>query len=264
MRRNITPEQLVIYKENWEKSCKNLALQLQSNAKSFDSSYYINAHRLNELYEEIFGQSLLINLPHKVMQTPGSYNTLWANSKNSLPWTDLAENRSYLESCLRKITRNITIRDLNLIELGAIDPSQNIGTLVGFSCQFHGKDIPDQRELVEGCGIFNGPAPTMRRTIIDNKNGKIFETCMMLDMQYMFADSAFITFSEDGLWNGIARLIKFRTGVGSNDQEFLREQLILSPISICNPKSHNYVSHILAKSTDPDLQYLNLTSASEN
>lgn len=264
MRRNITPAQLVIYKEKWEKSCKNLTLQLQVNAKSFGSCYYINAHRLNDLYQEVFGQSLLTNLPHKVIQTAGNYNTLWVNSKNSLPWTDLVENRSYLESCLRKITRNITMRDLNLVELGAIDASENIGTLIGFSCEFHGKDIPDQRELVDGCGVINGPAPTMRRVVIDNQNGKIFETCMMLDMQYMFADSAFIAFSEHGLWTGIARLIKSREAVGSNDGHLLRNQLILSPISICNPRSHDYVTRIAAESTDPELQYLTLTSEHED
>lgn len=261
MRRNITPGQLAIYKEHWEKSCKDLTLQLQGNAKAFSTSYYINAHRLSELYQEVFGRSLFTNLPHKVIQTAGSYNTLWANSKNSLPWTDLAENRSYLESCLRDTIPRLATRDLNLIELGAIDQSQNIGTLVGFSCQFNGKDIPDQGELVEGCGDINGPAPTMRRVVTDNQNFKIFETCMMLDMQYMFADSAFTAFSEDGIWTGIARLIKSREAVGSNDGHFLRDQLILSPISICNPRSHNYVG---AKSTDPELQYLTLTSENDN
>ncbi|MGV2288811.1 hypothetical protein AAHK20_08840 [Trinickia sp. YCB016] len=222
----------------------------------FSESYYINVHRLDSLYSRVMGESLFSEIPHQPLAKDGAYNTLWNNSANSLTWVQLAENRSYFEACARNVLPSIVAIDLNLIEVGAVRAKDKNGAIVAFSCQFRGHDIPEESELIEALGSIDGPPPTMRREIRDDDNQEIFETCMMLDMQYMYASSAFIHFSEDGYWCGLARVVSVREGVGSNDGIYSRTQLVLSPICIGIPLGYDYVSRIPSESIDPDEQYV--------
>ncbi|MFM0390024.1 hypothetical protein [Paraburkholderia dipogonis] len=258
MRRNITPAQISQYKKKWEEACGNLSVHLAGRAHEFSEGYYINVHRLESLYQRSVGRSLLSGMPHQPVAGSGVYNTLWNNSLNSLTWVQLAENRSYFESCAREVLPFVSAIDLNLIEVGAVDAKDKIGSLVAFSCQFLGHDIPDESELVQTLGSIDGPPPTMRRTIRDHENQDVFETCLMLDMQYMFASSAFIHFAEQGYWCGLARIVKIRDGVGSNDGIYSRVQLVLSPICIGIPLGYGYVSRTPGDATNPDERYLEL------
>jgi hypothetical protein len=261
MRRNITPDQLRIYKRKWIEKCQNIDGYLRSNINQFRSFYYINVHRLDSLYREQGRSSFLRDVPNPYPLQDGHYNTLWANSKNSLDWVRLAENRAFFEERLFEITADLTIFDINLFEVRAIDLEDKAGCLVGFSCQFIGRDIPYQSELIETCGGLTGPSPTMRREVMDAvETESITETCLMLDPTYMYSDSAFIQFSEHGIWNGFGRIIKCRD-TGSNDGHLERRQIVVSPICIGTPVDHSRYSQIPASAmdeTDADIYHQKL------
>ncbi len=146
------------------------------------------------------------------------------------------------------------------LHAGAYTTGNNFmeGVLVTFDCQFIGRDIPDQNELIENCGRIEGPPPTMRRECIDPARDRVYETCIMLDSQYMYADSSFVQFSEDGIWSGIARLTKFRQAVGSHDGRMLRDQIILTPICIGTPAKSVRISTVQSGKVDPEQHYLQL------
>lgn len=258
MRRNITPDQVKLYKKNWITTCDSLSLFLQSNGTVVNSYYYMNVHRLEELFQEFENRSVFTNLPYRYSTQSGHYNSLWSNSKNSLNWTDLAQNRNYFEKCLKAIIPKLQTCDINLIELGAVLPEEWVGKLVSFACQFIGKDIPDQQELIDGLGRIDGPPPTMRRTITNFEEQSVFETCMMIDPTYMYADSSFNCFSENGIWSGIGGVIKYRDAVGSCDGPLLRTQLVISPICIGTPVSKKRISQVSATDKEPQKSYNNL------
>lgn len=259
MRRNITADQLKIYKERWEATCRDLSLNLISRAGECSEFYYVNVHRLDSECRRSLGCEIFKNIPHKPVVRDGCYNSLWSNPRNTLSWVQLAENRSYFECCTRELLSRVTAIDLNLIEVGAVDARQRIGSLVSFSCQFFGHDIPDESELTETSGQVEGPPPTMRRFVRDHEDQTVYETCMMLDPQYLFVSSAFIHFAEQGYWCGLARIIKVRDGIGSNDGIYSREQLVLSPIFIGIPLGYEYVSPMSGDAVDPDKCYRELS-----
>ncbi|QDU99256.1 hypothetical protein [Lignipirellula cremea] len=259
MRRNITAEQVQIYKKQWVEKCASLSGILSANAISYSSIYYLNIHRLESLYQAVNRESFIAEIPCSYPKQQGCYNSLWPHEKNSLSWPDLMANRSYFESKLREIESKLTLIDIHLFELGAITPDEHIGDLVGFSCQFIGKDIPDQGELVSTLGRIDGPAPTMRREITDYPTDLVFETCLMIDSQYMYSDSSFIAFSEHGLWNGIGRVVKVRNAIGSNDGHLLRKQMVVSPIYIGTPISHAHVTALSAIASNADGEYIRLS-----
>lgn len=259
MRRNITEDQVRIYKREWTEKCRNIDSFLRTNVSEFRGMYYVNVHRLDALYREYGKPSFLPNIPHQYPAQDGHYNTLWGNPKNSLDWIKLAENRAFYEECLCELTPKLTMFDINLFEVRAIDAEDKIGSLVGFSCQFIGQDIPMQSELTAGNGEYIGPPPTMRREVVDAiETESVTETCMILDSTYMFADSSFIHFSEHGIWNGFGRIMKCRNAVGSNDGHLLRRQIVVSPICIGTPPDHLRQSRIPPDAQDADSQHKTL------
>lgn len=258
MRRNITEDQVRKYKREWIEKCKDVDLFLRSNVNEFRGVYYLNVHRLDSLYRECRSASFLSDVPHPYPTQDGNYNTLWMNRKNSLDWMKLAENRSFFEERLFEIIPELTIYDINLFEIGAILPDDKLGQLVGYSCQLIGKDIPGQTELVESNGEIGGPYPTMRRQVTDVATECVVETCLMIDPNYMYADSSFLHFSEHGLWNGFGRIVKCREAVGSNDGPLLRKQIVVSPICIGTPVDHSRTSRIAADAMDADQQHQKL------
>ena len=258
MRRHITEDQIRKYKSEWAAKCKDVDWFLRSNINSFRSVYYLNVHRLDSLYRELRSRSFLGDVPHQYPVQEGRYNTLWSNQKNALDWIKLAENRSFFEERLFEIIPQLTIHDINLFELGAMFPEDRVGQLVGYSCQFIGQDIPDQSELVESNGEIGGPYPTMRRQLTDPATESVIETCLMIDPNYMYADSSFLAFSEDGIWNGFGRIVKVRGAVGSNDGHLLRKQIVVSPICIGTRADHAKTSRIGANATDADQQHRQL------
>ncbi|ACV64514.1 hypothetical protein Dtox_3809 [Desulfofarcimen acetoxidans DSM 771] len=261
MRRNITPEQIGVFKQKWTEQCSNLEEYLRYNDSFVNQFYYINVHRLETIFKSITGKSMITKMPYKYSNSKGSYNSLWNNPKNSLNWTQLLENRSYLDDAVKTVMSNMSTYNLALIELGALDATELRGEIVHFSCQFIGRDIPDQTELVDASGMIEGPQGTMRREILDKLNDVIFEICMLIDPLYMYSDSAFIQFSENGFWNGIALVGQLRDGIGSNDGHLLRKQLILTPICIGSPNKLLVSSKIRAKGAIlEDYELLQLTS----
>lgn len=183
MKRNITSEQIKIFRQIWVEQCSKLEGFLQYNDTLINNYYYINVHRLETLYKSITGQSMISKMPYKYLNTEGKYNSLWFNPKNSLNWTCLLENRSYLEEAAELVMNSIHTYNLALIELGAFDVKELRGEMVHFSCQFIGRDIPDQTELIKNDGIIEGPQGTMRREIIDESDEVIIETCMLRLLQ---------------------------------------------------------------------------------
>lgn len=261
MRRNITPEQIKIFKKNWAEQCRKLEQYLQYNESFVYQFYYINVHRLETLFKSITGLSMISKMPYKYSNSKGSYNSLWNNPRNSLDWTQLLENRSYFEDAAKFVMSNMSTYNLALIELGALDATELRGEIVHFSCQFIGRDIPDQSEIIEANGIIEGPQGTMRREIVDESNEIVFETCMLIDPLYLYSDSAFIQFSEHGFWNGIALIGQLREGIGSNDGHLFRKQLIVTPICIGSPKNLLLSSRIEAEgATFKDYALLQMTS----
>lgn len=258
MRRAITHAQVMAYKQDWIAKCDDVNGFLRSNVSAFRNLYYLNVHRLDSLYREYEMTSLLTDVPHPYSDQNGRYNTLWSNPKNSLDWIALGENRAYFEARLLEITHRLSLIDVNLIEVQAVDAENLVGKLVGFSCQFIGHDIPDQAELIESNGSINGPAPTMRREVADEPSESVTETCMMLDCNFMYADSSFTQFSEEGIWNGFGRVVKCRNAIGSNDGHLLRRQLVISPICIGTPVDQDHTSGIPAKSIGVDAQHQKL------
>ncbi len=173
----------------------------------------------------------------------------------------LAENRSLFEEQLFEIIPELTIIDINLFEVGAIDAENKVGQIVGYACQFVGKDIPEQTELVESNGEIGGPYPTMRRQVTDCATETVIETCLMIDPLYMYADSSFLHFSEHGIWNGFGRIVKCREAIGSNDGHLLRKQIVVSPICIGTPVDHSRTSQIAADAMGADEQHQKLVDA---
>ncbi len=264
MRRAITPAQVLAYKQAWIAKCTDVNEFLRSNVKAFRNLYYLNVHRLDSLYREHQLNSIFAEVPHSYSDQNSHYNTLWSNPNNSLDWIALGENRAYFEARLFEITSQLRLIDVNLIEVQAADAESLVGKMVGFSCQFIGHDIPDQEELIESKGVISGPAPTMRREVVDASSESVTETCLMLDCNFMYADSSFIQFSEAGTWNGIGRVLKCRNAVGSNDGHLLRRQIIVSPICIGTPVDHGHSSGIAAKSVGADAQHQKLISSIED
>ncbi len=261
MRRNITEDQVRAYKRDWIEKCKSVDWFLRSNINEFRGVYYLNVHRLDSLYREHRSESFLSDVPHPYPEQDGHYNTLWANQKNALDWMKLAENRAFFEERLFEIIPELTIFDINLFEIGAIAPADKVGQFVGYSCQWIGQDIPDQEELVESSGAISGPYFTMRRQVTDDATESVVETCLMIDPNYMYADSSFLHFSEHGIWNGFGRIVKCREAVGSNDGHMLRKQIVVSPICIGTPVDHSRTSRIAADATDADRQHQKLIDA---
>lgn len=259
MRRNITGDQVRIYKRQWIEKCRNLDAFLRKNVNEFRCLYYVNVHRLDELYRESGKQSFLKDIPHPYPAQVGHYNTLWGNSKNSLDWIKLAENRSFYSERVCELALDLTLFDINLFELRAIEAEDKVGSLVGFSCEFVGKDIPAQSELVAGDGNLVGPPPTLRREVVDAiPTESITETCLVLDCTYMFADSSFNHFSGRGIWNGFGRIIKCRRAVGSNDGHLLRRQIVVSPICIGIPPDRYRYSKVPPNADGADCQHKRL------
>lgn len=233
--------------------------RLRSNVDQFRSLYYINVHRLDSLYREQTNKSFLDDVPHSYSAEKGHYNTLWGNEKNSLDWMKLAENRAFFESCLFEVVPTLTMIDINLLELRAIDPSERIGSLVGFSCEFAGQDIPMQSELVSTNGELCGPGPTLRREVMDAvETESVTETCLILDPTYMYSESAFIHLSEQGIWNGFGILARCRAAVGSNDGHLARRQVVVSPVCIGLPMDRTRYSAVPPDSEDADHQHQRL------
>ena len=85
----------------------------------------------------------------------------------------------------------------------------------------------------------------------------------MLDTRYMYSDSSFIQFSEDGAWSGIARLSKFRKAVGSHDGPMLRDQIVLTPICIATRCNAVRITEVQSRQGDPDEAYLQLLRDSQ-
>jgi len=264
MRRGITSGQVLAYKHAWIAKCADVDKFLRSNLNGFRNLYYLNVHRLDSLYRENHRDSFLPGVPHPYPDQNDRLNTLWPNPKNSLDWISLGENRAYFEDRLTEIVGQIRLVDVNLIEAQAVDTEGLVGKLVGFSCQFIGHDIPDQAELIESNGMISGPAPTMRREMIDQASQSVTETCLMLDCNFMYADSSFIQFSEAGTWNGFGRLMKCREAIGSNDGHLLRRQIVVSPICIGTPIDHDYTTGITAKAIGADSQHQSLVRLAGN
>lgn len=264
MRRDITADQVRTYKQAWIAKCQDVDQFLRSNMNGLHNLYYLNVHRLDSLYRESHGASFLPNVPHSYPDQKDRFNTLWPNPKNSLDWISLSDNRAYFEDRLMDIVDQLRLIDVNLIEARAVDIESLVGKLVGFSCQFIGHDIPDQAELIESIGVINGPAPTMRREIIDQASESVTETCLMLDCNFMYADSSFIQFSEAGTWNGFGRVMKCREAVGSNDGHLLRRQIVVSPICIGTPVDHAHTTGIPAKATGADSLHGGLLQSAED
>ena len=167
MQRNLKSDHLREFKMKWEETCEKLARSLTYGDSSITNVYYMNVHRLDALLRELGEKSVLTSIPHKLPDTQGSYNTLWANPANPLNWQQLLENRNYFESRLNDGLDKLSTIELALLEVGAVDANAHVGGLVNFDCKFIGQDIPDQNELVQSCGQIVGPVPTMRREIND-------------------------------------------------------------------------------------------------
>ena len=73
---------------------------------------------------------------------------------------------------------------------------------------------------------------------------------MLLDNKYYFSDSAFIHFSEHGIWNGLGIVGSYRNGIGSNDGHLLRKQIIITPICIGVPITVLKSGEIMAEGYD--------------
>lgn len=263
MQRNLHPDHLIEFKKNWEDVCEKIAFSLVEDSCAISNAYYMNVHRLDSLLRELGEDSVVAGMPHVPSNQTGAYHTLWANSKNPLNWTQLLENRNYFEARLKSAIVRLSLLELSLFEVEALDVKEHVGGLISFNCQFVGHDIPDQTELVENDGQIDGPHPTMRREIRDTTSGHVRETCMMLDTLYMYSDSSFVQFSEDGIWSGIARLTKYREAVGSNDGHLLRNQLILTPICIGTPARSIRMPLAQTGKDDPDRQYLEILKHSQ-
>lgn len=264
MQRNLQPEHLRQFKANWEERCESLAKSLAISGPRLGNVYYMSVHRLDALLRDIGEESVLVGIPHQQQSGPGAYDTLWANPKNPLNWSQLLDNRNHFEFRLNNALEKLSLIDLSLLEVGAVEAGAHTGGLVYFECQFIGHDIPDQNELIENEGRIEGPPPTMRRELIDPSGERVMETCMMLDSRYMYADSSFTQFSEDGVWSGIARLTRFREGVGSHDRHMLRDQIVLTPICICTPARNVQMEIVRSGNADPEQQYLRLLSGTKS
>lgn len=250
MRSNITMDQIRYYKETWKRKCNDLENSMRFKTDIVSQFYYINVHRLESLFKNVTGKSMISNAPYRFKESPEYYNTLWHNSKSSLGWMEMVELREYFGACANYIMENCSAINLSLLEFNAYDPTENKGELIQFSCQLVGKDIPDQTELVKNNGLIEAPPGTMRREIESQEEDLIFETCMLLDNKYYFSDSAFIHFSEHGVWNGLGIVGSYRSGIGSNDGYKLRNQLIITPICIGVPISVLKSSEIMAEGYD--------------
>lgn len=250
MRTNITNEQVRKYKEIWKDKCNDLEEKLKINSDIVSQYYYINVHRLDTIFKAITGSSLIANAPYRFKESCDYYNTLWHNSKSSLGWMELAELRQYFSECASYVMDNCQSINLSLLELNAYVLDELKGGLISFSCQFIGKDIPDQTELVINKGLIEAPPGTLRRELEDSSEDIIVETCMLLDNKYYFSDSAFIHFSEHGMWNGLGIVGSYRSGIGSNDGYKLRNQLIVSPICIGTPLKVLKSGEIMAEGYD--------------
>ena len=197
MRRNITASQIKIYKEDWKNRCNNIEENVKLDTSFINQYYYINVHRLESLFYQLTSQSMVAKAPFKFMDSEEYYNTLWHNPKNSINWMDIIQLRDYFGQCCSFVLNNVPSVNLSLLEFGAYKPEDLKGKLVHFSCQFIGKDIPNQTELVENKGLIEAPRGTLRREIENTQEWEIIETCMLLYNNYYFSDSAFINFSED-------------------------------------------------------------------
>ena len=259
MRRDISPDQVRRYKREWIAKCAMIDTCLRSNANEYRCIYYANVHRLDGLYRESGRKGFLGDIPHAYPAQDGHYNTLWPNARNSLDWTRLAENRAFIDDRITAIVMEVVTVDLNLFEVRAVDPEGKIGCLVGFSCAFKGHDIPSQSELIDSGGHVTGPPSTMRRQVMDAlETESVTESCLMLDPQYFYSDSAFIHFSEQGIWNGIGRIIACRTAVGSNDGHLARRQIVISPICIGSPVNHLRYTRVSLEAECADSEYQKL------
>lgn len=250
MRRNITVNQIRMYKEEWKNTCKNIEENLKLDTSFINQYYYINVHRLESLFFQLSNESMVANAPFKFKDAEEYYNTLWHNPKNSINWMDIIQLREFFSKCASFVLNNVPSINLSLLEFGAYKPEDLKGKLIHFSCQFLGKDIPDQAELVENKGLIEAPNGTLRREIENYAEWEIIETCMLLDNNYYFSDSAFIHFSEDAIWNGLGIVGSFRNGIGSNDGPMTRKQIIISPICIGVPSKTLKSSEVMAKGHD--------------
>jgi len=231
MRRNISQKDIKAHRIEWEKNCLEMERKLSFQGCFVNSYYYISQHRLAALYSQVFGESLYSKMPFRL--PANGYVTLWPNSENPLPFDRLNEYKDKLANLATETLLKCKSKNLTFIETGACDVES--GELVHFSANFSGRDVPSQTMLARCRGNMELPTPTMRREIVDYEEMVRFETCMMLDMNYMFSDSSFITFSEKMVWNGYGIAMSFNEGVGSCDQEFERRQLIVSPVCIGTP-----------------------------
>lgn len=250
MRRNITQDQIRAYREDWKKQCKDIEEDLKFDLDSINQFYYINVHRLEPIFKSIMGYSMIANAPYRFRESYEFYNTLWHNMKNSLGWMELIQLREYFSDCANLVMEKCSSINLSLLEFNAYNPGELKGQLVHFSCQFLGKDIPDKNELILSNGLIEGPPGTLRREIENINDWEIIETCMLLDNKYYFSDSAFIHFSENGNWNGLGILGSFREGIGSNDGQLSRKQIIISPLCIGVPVKVLKSGEILAQGYD--------------
>ncbi len=230
MRRSITSNQLLAYKMAWEERCSTVPPLLPIEVMR--SCYYVNIDRLTPTYKQITGLGLASNAPHWFGQKADSYDTLWANKRNSLNWQQLLSLREYLDDSISKISASIAPLDVGLFEYQAADPREWQGEFVTFNCDFRGCDIPDQGQLEATNGDLDGPPPTLRREHISDEDDEVFEICMMLTPRFFYSDSAFIQFSETSRWSGVGICGLLREAVGSNDGHRLRSQLLITPLWI--------------------------------
>lgn len=230
MRRGLTVEQLKVYKSTWETQCSSSGASILAE-QLFSQIYYLNVHRLDNLYKQVRQSSCIQAAPRFFASGSEYYNTLWANPKNSLDWTAVLHLKSYLDDCFNSISPSLDLLHTMLIEGNAIRPEEHVGRLFLFDGEFVAQDVPDQSDLERLNGHIDGPPATLRRTIVDDENYQKIELCLPLDPTYFYSDSAFVHLSERGRKRGVALLGSIRD-VGSSDLEYGRIQLLFSPIVI--------------------------------
>ena len=230
MRRGLTTAQLYAYKTEWEEQCTKISQPTPT--EELRTNYYANLERLGTVYKQTTGRSLIEGSPHWFKGGKDSYDSLWANDRNTLDWQQLLSVREYLNDCISQVSESILPLDIGLFESQTASPKEWQGELVTFNCELTGKDIPDQNQLVECLGNLEGPPPTLRREKISEDDQEIFEVCMMLSPRFFYSDSSFIQLSETSRWSGVGICGLLREAVGSNDSYRLRSQLLITPLWI--------------------------------